>query len=41
MTRLAELAKQNYLRMLRGEKPIMPSGMFTPAKGPKVPQRTS
>jgi len=38
MTRLTELAKLNYLRMMRGEKPVMPSGVFAPAQGPKIPQ---
>ncbi|QQO90256.1 hypothetical protein pEaSNUABM5_00114 [Erwinia phage pEa_SNUABM_5] len=41
MTRLTELAKQNYLRMLRGEKPVMSGKVFLPAKGPKVPRRSS
>lgn len=39
MTRLTDRAKENYLLMLRGEKPRMSSGLFTPVKGPTVPER--
>ena len=37
MTRLTHEAKLNYLRMLRGEKPILGSLNFAPARGPKIP----
>lgn len=39
MTRLTEHAKQNYLRLLRGEKPVLGSMQFTPARGPKIPAK--
>lgn len=41
MTRLTERAKQNYLRMLRGERPILGTLDFVPARGPKIPRRKS